>query len=528
MRKLRLLALLTVTLILSHLLAPLALAHPLGNFTLNHYAGLEVQPGMITLDYVLDMAEIPAFQEIATFDANRNGQPDAYEASNYHPARCQALAAQLSLRLNQQPAALQLHSSSIEFPPGAGGLPTLRLSCVFQTPLSEAAQKVQVAFDNQVEADRIGWREIVVTGRDVVLQGDLTGLGHNLSQRLTAYPQDLLFNPLNQRHVVFTVISANSPVLSTQTPAEAQLSNQAAFDRNDGFTKLITLEQLTPLSLLLALAISFGWGAAHALTPGHGKTVVAAYLVGSRGTSRHALFLGLTTTITHTAGVFALGLLTLFASQFILPERLYPWLGVASGVLVVTIGWSLLRARLQHLLQAINHKHHHEHDHEHAHHHHDDHSHPHVHDHDHAHAYLHPHSHSHGFGHSHLLPDAGGSPLTWRSLLALGVSGGLIPCPSALVVMLSAIALDRVGFGLLLIVAFSMGLAGVLTCIGLLWVHAGRLFERVPISGRFTTAVPVLSALFVTVVGLGITLQAMAQIGLLPSQVMALTTMIAK
>jgi ABC-type nickel/cobalt efflux system permease component RcnA len=256
--------------------------------------------------------------------------------------------------------------------------------------------------------------------------------------------------------------------------------------------------------------------------------VVAAYLVGSRGTNRHALFLGLTTTITHTAGVFALGLLTLFASQFILPERLYPWLGVASGVLVVTIGWSLLRARLQHLLQAINHKHHHEHDHEHAHHHHDDHSHPHVHDHDHAHAYLHPHSHSHGFGHSHLLPDAGGSPLTWRSLLALGVSGGLIPCPSALVVMLSAIALDRVGFGLLLIVAFSMGLAGVLTCIGLLWVHAGRLFERVPISGRFTTAVPVLSALFVTVVGLGITLQAMAQIGLLPSQVMALTTMIAK
>lgn len=247
--------------------------------------------------------------------------------------------------------------------------------------------------------------------------------------------------------------------------------------------------------LLLALLTAFGWGAMHALTPGHGKTIVAAYLVGSRGTTRHALFLGLTTTITHTAGVFVLGLLTLFASQSILPEQLYPWLGVISGVLVVAIGLSLFSGRLRTLTRPDVHSHNHDHNHDHAH--------------------THNHDHTHDHGHSYVPPVADDSPVTWRSLLALGVSGGLLPCPSALVVMLSAIALQRIGFGLLLIVVFSLGLASVLTAIGVLFVHAGRLFERIPMGGRLIQALPVASALFITIVGVGITLRTIVQTGTL-------------
>lgn len=258
-------------------------------------------------------------------------------------------------------------------------------------------------------------------------------------------------------------------------------------------------------SFLLAVLGSFGWGAMHALSPGHGKTIVGAYLVGGRATAQHAIFLGLTTTLTHTIGVFALGLVTLFASKYILPEQLYPWLSCLSGLMVVAIGLNLFISRIKsaQLFKrspfAHSHDHHH-HDHKHDHKYHDDHHHD------------HEHGHSHG-NHSHLPPDAN-APVTWRSLLALGISGGLVPCPSALVVLLSAIALGRIGFGLLLVLAFSLGLAGVLTGLGLLLVRARRLFERVPTQMRLVRMFPAISALFIAMLGLGITTQALMQIGL--------------
>jgi ABC-type nickel/cobalt efflux system permease component RcnA len=320
----------------------------------------------------------------------------------------------------------------------------------------------------------------------------------------------LLTTPLNHRTIAFRSIPLAVPDQQTNDlsyPLPRPQLNLPA-NRNDGFTQLITAENLSPLTLLIALALSFGWGAAHALTPGHGKSIVAAYLVGSRGTTRHALFLGLTTTATHTVGVFALGFLTLFAARFILPEQLYPWLGVASGVLVAVMGGSLLGERLSRLKGEHFHAH--------------DHSHPHDHHHP------HDHNHDHGHTHTHLPPGANGSAITWRGLLALGVSGGLIPCPSALVVMLSAIALQRIGFGLLLIVAFSLGLASVLTLIGILWVHAGRLFNRVPSSGRLFWVLPIGSALFIAVIGLGMALQALLQTGILPAEVVTLALSLAK
>jgi ABC-type nickel/cobalt efflux system permease component RcnA len=285
---------------------------------------------------------------------------------------------------------------------------------------------------------------------------------------------------------------------------------------------LILLDKITLPTLLIAVAVSFLWGAMHAMTPGHGKTIVGAYLVGARGTAKHAFYLGLATTITHTAGVFALGLVTLFAARFILPEMLFPWLSFFSGLLVVGIGINLFVSRLRasdslsRLSQiGSNYPHHHntdEADHTLAH----DHSYDHSHPHEHRHGQEHDLDHENGSAlHSHLPPGADGAPVTWRSLLALGISGGLLPCPSALVVLLSAIALNRVVFGLVLVFAFSLGLAGVLTAIGILFVYAGRLFKRSPVQSRFIRLLPAASALFITLAGLGIAARALIETGLI-------------
>ncbi|MBW4478393.1 MAG: sulfite exporter TauE/SafE family protein [Tolypothrix brevis GSE-NOS-MK-07-07A] len=238
-------------------------------------------------------------------------------------------------------------------------------------------------------------------------------------------------------------------------------------------------------SLAIALMAAFVWGAMHAMSPGHGKTIVGAYLMGSKVTAQHALFLGLTTTLTHTIGVFILGLATLFASQFILPERILPWLSILSGFMVLVIGLNLFISRLR--------------NHDHDHHHHHDHDHDHHHDHDHDH---------------HHLPS--NTPVTMGNLLALGVSGGLVPCPSALVLLLSAIAIGRVGFGLMLVVAFSLGLAAVLTGLGLLLIYAKQWFEKLqlPKPKRLHRILPALSAFLISLIGLGITTQALIEVGI--------------
>ncbi len=529
MRRTQRVALIALILLAGMIFVPVAAAHPLGNFTINHYAGILAGPDSLRVDYVLDMAEIPAFQEIATFDANHNGAGEAQETAAYHPKQCRAILAQLSLALNNRPLRLNLESSGVEFPPGQGGLATLRLSCTFQAAYSTSNGPARLAFKDNSYPERLGWREIVVNVDGVSLNGDVQTA--SLSQRLTAYPQDLLSNPLDQRQVEFTIQPLGA---ASQAPEKANLTSAAGLpgDRNDAFTRLILLDNLDLGTLVFALAVSFLWGAMHALTPGHGKTIVGAYLVGSRGTARHALYLGLATTITHTAGVFALGLVTLFAAHFILPEKLFPWISLLSGFLVVTIGLNLFVSRLRgaqaFAAQPANHRfalqpaispqtqyqvldlqvgarqlvH-------------SVHTHTGSHEHSHTHNLLEPHEHPHGSGHthSHLPPGAGDTPLTWRSLLALGISGGILPCPSALVVLLSAIALDRIGFGLVLVVAFSLGLASVLTGIGLMFVYAGRLFERVPSGRRLTQLIPALSAVFIALIGLGITVRAMIEMG---------------
>jgi ABC-type nickel/cobalt efflux system permease component RcnA len=229
-----------------------------------------------------------------------------------------------------------------------------------------------------------------------------------------------------------------------------------------GFASLVGRSHLSLLVILASLGAAMFWGAAHALSPGHGKTIVTAYLVGQRGTPRHAALLGLIVTATHTVGVFALGLVTLALSQFVVPDRLYPWLNLVSGLLVVGIGASVLRARLR----KRRHHHHHHHD----------------------------------------------QPTSFRSLLAVGVSGGLLPCPSALVVLLAAISLHRVAFGLVLIVAFSAGLALSITGVGLAAVVARSAFRRASFEGRLVRLLPAASALVILAAGVAMTLRAVPKV----------------
>ena len=529
MRKIRRAAVVLLTLITSLVVVPVAFAHPLGNFTINHYAGIQVGRDKIAVDFVLDMAEIPAFQEIASFDANGNGLPDQQESARYHPAQCETIRPQLELRLNGAPVALHLDSSSIAFPPGAGGLSTLRLMCEFSAAVTMPAQKSQVEFADNSYAERIGWREIVVTADHVSLEGKYAST--SVSQRLTAYPKDMLTDPLNERQITLMADPTTSVSAPAAPAAVASQPGGTLSNRNNAFTQLITVQNITPLTLLFALLFSFVWGGMHALTPGHGKTIVGAYLVGSRGTARHAFYLGLTTTITHTAGVIALGLITFVAARYIVPEQLFPWLSTLSGLLVAGIGIKMFIDRLRNgqlipQMQPLPHHEHdhadahteHEHEHQHLHHEHEHHMHDgHVHEHGpHAHD-EHIHEHEHGgsepHSHTHLPPGAQGEPITWRSLLALGISGGILPCPDALIVLLSAVALGRVAFGLLLVLAFSMGLAAALSGVGLLFVYAGRLFQLSPKQGKLLRLLPAASALVITAAGLGITVTALSQVG---------------
>ena len=420
--------LLVVCVVFVTLVAPAAAsAHPLGNFTINRFSRVEVAGPRVYVRYVLDLAEIPTFQA---------GRIDA-------PALAQRLARGAELAVDGQRTPLTPVEWALAHPDGAGGLKTTRFEVILRGPRLHG--RADVTYRDRNYADRIGWKEIVV--------GDAPSRSHELR----AYPKDLLSSPLEITHVHTSLVPGTVPKTRPHVTRGAGLR---APDRvaDSGFASLVARDHLGVWVVLASLAVALFWGAAHALSPGHGKTIITAYLVGRRGTPRHAALLGLIVTVTHTIGVFALGLVTLLLSHFIVPEQLYPGLNLASGLLVVGIGVSVLRSRFRHRA------HHHHHDHEHE--------------------------------------------LGRRSVLAVGISGGLLPCPSALVVLLAAISLHRIGFGLLLIVAFSAGLALTITGIGLVAVLARSAFGRVAFDGRALSLLPTLSALVIVIAGVGMTVRA--------------------
>jgi nickel/cobalt transporter (NicO) family protein len=419
----------------------LAGAHPLGNFTINRFSRIEVSGPRLYVRYVLDLAEIPTFQA---------GRIDARKYAT-------RIARNAHLAVDGRPATLIPVRTALAHPRGAGGLRTTRLEVVLAGPLLQG--RVSVVYHDNNYRDRIGWKEIVV--------GDTTP---SASHELRAYPKNLLQSPLDTTSVAAKLRPTGGAEV---VPPLSRGASLQAPDRiaDAGFASLVGRSHLSALVILASIAAALFWGAAHALSPGHGKTIITAYLVGQRGTPRHAALLGLIVTITHTIGVFALGLATLALSQFVVPDRLYPWLNLVSGALVVGIGASVLRARLRQ-------------------------------------RHLHAHGHDHHHEHRH---DSGTGPSA-RSLVAVGVSGGLLPCPSALVVLLAAISLHRVAFGLVLIVAFSAGLALTITGIGLVAVLARRTFRRLNFEGPLVRLLPAASALVILAAGLAMTVRAVPKV----------------
>jgi nickel/cobalt transporter (NicO) family protein len=437
--------LLIVALALASLAAPaLASAHPLGNFTVNRFSRVEVSGHRVYVRYVLDMAEIPTFQ------AGRI-DPQLYAAR---------IAGNAHLTVDGQTERLVPLQTALAHPLGAGRLHTTRLEVILAGPVLPG--RVSVAYRDNNYEDRIGWKEVVV------------GAGtKSTSDELRSYPKDLLQSPLDVTSVTTTLEPGDGPDLppSLSTGRSLEAPDRVA---DGGFASLVGRSHLSVLVILASLAAALFWGAAHALSPGHGKTIVTAYLVGQRGTPRHAALLGLIVTITHTIGVFALGIVTLALSQLIVPDRLYPWLNLVSGLLVVGIGASVFWSRFRHRR---------------------------------AHAHGHHHHHRHAPEPAH---DSAGPSL--RSLLAVGISGGLLPCPSALVVLLAAISLHRIAFGLVLILAFSAGLALSITGIGLVAVLAKRAFRRLSFEGPLIRLLPAVSALVILAAGLAMTVHAVPKV----------------
>jgi ABC-type nickel/cobalt efflux system permease component RcnA len=561
------------------LCAARAFAHPMGNFSVNHYANISLERDGVRVTYIIDLAEIPTYQELQQGSVTADVADPA--VTRFVAARGADFGRGLSLMLDGQRVDLHLLSSQVIFPPGAGGLPTMKMGFVYQANYPPAGDRsaARMEYADNNFPGHAGWKEIVAIAPAGMLISS-SAPATDRSAELTNYPTDLLNSPpqdlsasiqfrlpsietagpsttlrsgrddnsaslsmtrddnlLRDRKVVpATKLSSRTergrisscPALTSNNlcgspqkePHESPRShsslqeirgsavegpavssgrstgaaslhlqaNQQATPRS-AFTELITARSMNLWFLITAAFIALGLGALHALEPGHGKTIVAAYLVGSRGTARHAFLLGLIVTVSHTAGVFALGAITLYASRYIVPEQLYPWLGVFSGLTIAVLGGYMFLRRWSGLDL----------------------------DHSHASGQL----HGHWFSSSKQVSVSAPQPIeTARSvslyqLFALGITGGIIPCPAALVVLLSAFALHRIGLGFFLIFAFSLGLAAVLIAFGMLMVYGRRFMARLAVDGSLTTRwLPVASAAFMTILGAAIALRAFVTTGI--------------
>jgi nickel/cobalt transporter (NicO) family protein len=522
----------------------LAAAHPLGNFTINHYAEVRIEPERVLLDVVIDQAEIAAFQARQDFDTDADGSVSDEEVEAGRIAACDVLAPDLRLTADDRSIDLRTIEAGLSFPPGVGGLSTMRLVCGFEAPLKAAIgpESTRIAFSDASNPNRLGWREIVVRGSGValtVVEGE--SRDESVSARLTAYPEELVALPLADASVVVDATAGGEELQPLDIPDAHPLDGEAPSPSASGSSfapapsdaapptptpaasptpvtgvvpgginggdlpGIFDEADLTPIMLLLSLFTAAALGAAHALTPGHGKTLMAAYLVGTRGTPLHALALALSVSVSHTVGILVLAGLVLGAADVLPPDVVVRWAPVVAAVSIVAIGgWMLMgelrrRRTARDLPGAPSHGH-------------DEHGHEHVHEpgpdtderHDHG------VEHSHG-GRPHTHAPAPGSTITWHGLFVLGLAGGLIPSTSALLILLGSIAAGRPGFGFVLVVAFGLGMAAVMGGIGLVIVAARRRVDRMsagPGLGRVREAVPLVAALLVFGFGIYLTVQA--------------------
>jgi ABC-type nickel/cobalt efflux system permease component RcnA len=484
--------------------APPMFGHPMGNFSVSHYAKLQPTARGVELRYALDLAEIPTFELLHAWKLERNS-PQA-ELDTRAAAQAREWLNNLVVTGNGKRLHATFKSARLVIADGAGGLPIMRITAEAHIQATSGA----LTYEDHNYPDRAGWKEIVIGGAGGVTLRKASQTSADLSKALTQYPLDptiappqdlraklewtIAGKPVAQPSIARIAQPHSVPAAAAPATMTARAAPPGAVVRGDFLSRLLRGGELTPWMLLIAIGSAFVLGAGHALTPGHGKAIVAAYLVGSRGTLRHAAFLGAMVTFTHTIAVFALGLATLFLFRYIVPEKITQALGVISGLCIVFMGSWMLYKRTAKVGHTHSHAHGHDHG-GHGHHHHE-----HAHDH-HNHHHNGDH-HPHGHAHSHV-PDE----LSWGSLVALGASGGLVPCESALVLLLGAIAIGRVGLGLVLLVSFSLGLALVLMLIGVIVLYAKNLLpeRKRTAASSFFRWVSIASPAVVIVVGLVMT-----------------------
>ncbi|MGZ5306979.1 MAG: nickel/cobalt transporter [Actinomycetota bacterium] len=461
-----------------------ASAHPLGNFTVNLYSGIHVVPGEIRIDYVVDMAEIPTFQAMPSIDTDGDGAVSAAEAAAWASSEAPRLVENLTLTVDGEPVSLEVRTADARLRDGQGGLPILRFEGLFAAAVGRTGH---IAYRDDNDAGTIGWREITAVGEDGEAIKDADVPSESVSDALLSYPQDLLSSPLrvtSMRAYFAPGVSGGPSEQTTDATDGARPGIDAA-----PFAALIDNHGIVLVLVGFALAVAFG--AWHALLPGHGKTLMAAYMVGSETKMRQAVAVGSAVAVMHTASVLGLGLLVITLEQTFRPGSLYPWLGLLSGVVAIGLGAYLMIGRLSAWSDARRDE---------------------AHELDHAagrdHAAGHDHDHAHG--HTHGLP-AGVSLTSRKGMLALALAGGILPSPSALIVMLGAINAHRVGYGIGLILAFSVGLA-----LALIVVSLGALRARAAMANRLSSfwgrLVPVLSASAIVGVGVFLAVRAAIQI----------------
>ena len=511
-----------------------ASAHPLGNFTVNRYSGLTLSPGRVEVRYVLDMAEIPTYQETPNIDSNSDGVVSAAERQAWADRQATRVLSGVTLTVGGETVFLRVAGDSMSFRSGQAGLPILRFVGVLDGSLPGTSGSVSYRDDNY--ADRIGWKEITVQSRSGVALAGSTAPVTSVSRELLAYPKDLLSSPLNVTSARFRFQPGQATLGGTGHSSEDAVSG-APVASGGAFAGLVGW-RLTPLILILSLGLACLFGAVHALGPGHGKTITAAYLVGAGAKTRQAVFIGLAVSVMHTASVVALGLVAVVLVHSFPAERVYPWLGLITGLVALGLGTGLLLVRIRARRQGLDpwgHGHSHPWDEGGA-------AAPRSHEHGHGAVHRHVEEMSNGrdvagmsegvgadatvpapssavllleypspdplasetaHGHVHPGPGHGGPArrMSGRGLVALAVAGGILPSPTALVVLTGAIYAHRVGYGLSLIVAFSAGLAAALMFIGLLALRA-RSFVSARLGGRWGGIVPVASAAVIMGFGL--------------------------
>jgi len=450
--------------------APAAFAHPLGNFTVNRGSAIRLTVGGAEVDYTIDMAEIPTYQELPAIDVNGDGVVSAQELDAWAEREARVILPGLELRVDGRAIGLSSTSAAAVLLPGQAGLQTLRFEGAFSGRVATGSGSIAYQ-DGNVADGRIGWREVTASGDGVALAGSNVP-ATSPSDDLRAYPQDMLSSPLD-------VTSMSATFSSSATAGATGIGSGASVDavarpatEAAGFAGVLARRGL-PL-VLLGLVLAFGFGAWHALLPGHGKTLMAGAMVGSGARPRQALAVATAVASMHSAAVVALGLAVVGLQQTFRPEVLYPWLGTLSGVAAVALGGYLLWTRSNDWRHRRRH----------------------VDGHNHAHA-----------RHDRVLVLRPDGRLSRRGILTLAFAGGILPAPSALLAMLAAIQAHRVVYGLALVAAFSAGLASALLGVGIGALRARDAIAR-RASERVALALPLVSAVAIVIAGLAIAVRA--------------------